>query len=308
MSVFRTLVVVLLLTLILAGAVASGALAQGDGGKIAVTGRITYVNDDGRSQPASGVHVTILDWDYLPIQGPSEVLTEVFTDEDGVFSATNIDNQDYDNSPRRPDRTGQDVFIQVRTESPEVTLFDTATLKPFVWSSKGRTGGFFRDAPDGRRITINLQIQVSDSQLAGMDVYQTMRAGWDFLSEKPELDEPILAQWGASSLDGPYYVPGDRIYYDASAAIFPHTILHHFAHALAWELQGAAGYPIGCFPAQTDHSFDLLTRSTAECAWTEGWAVGFSMIALGDPKYRTADGVIDMEVPDADTPGWDDGD
>lgn len=307
MSVFRTLLIVLLLALVLTGAVASGALAQG-GGTIDVVGRVTYVDDEGVTRPASGVKVTVLDWDYLPAPGPSEVLAEVLTDDDGVFSATNIDNQDYDNSPRRPDRTGQDVFIQVRTESPEVVLFNTASLKPFVWSSKSRPGGFFADAPDGRRITVNLQVQPFESDVMGMSVYQTMRAGWDFLSQKPALAEPIVAQWGTNSLDGPYYVPGDRIYYDASAAIFPHVILHHFAHALAWTIQGDAGYPVGCFPSQKDHTFNLKARGTAGCAWTEGWAIGFSMIVLGDAEYRTADGVIDMEAPDADTPGWDDGD
>ncbi|MFQ5797037.1 MAG: hypothetical protein ACE5JP_18620, partial [Candidatus Bipolaricaulia bacterium] len=310
MSMFRTLAVVVLLALILAGAVASGVLAQGDGGKIAVTGRITYIDHHGLIQPAAGIHVTIRDWDYLPTVGPSEALAETITDEDGVFLVAGIDNVDYDRSPRRPDRTGQDVLIEVRTKSleahPELKLLNTATLQPFVWSSYPED--FFRDVPDGRTISVNLQVQAGDRQLRGMRVFQTMRAGWDFLPEKPGLDEPIVAQWGATSIQGPYYVPGERIYLDASAALFPHVILHHLAHALAWEIQGDAGYPMGCFPAQDDHSFDLKTKSTAECAWVEGWAAGFSLIVLGDPKYRTADGVIDMEVPDADTPGWDDGD
>lgn len=307
MSVFRTTVIVLVLALILAGAVASGALAQEDAATVNVGGQITYIDDDGSIRPAAGVHVTILDWDYEPAPGPREILGEVITDEDGIFSAADIDNEDLDGSPPRP-AGGQDVFVQVRTQSPQVTLFNTASLKPFVWSSKTRVGGFFEDVPDDRNITISFRVPASDPNVTGMDIYATMRAGWNFLSPKPELDEPIVAQWGASSLDGPYYIPGERIYYDASAAIYPHVVLHHLAHALAWGIQGDAGYPSSCFPAPNDHSFDLKSRSTAECAWTEGWAVGFSAIVLGNPAYRTAEGLIDIEVPDADTSGWDDGD
>jgi hypothetical protein len=307
MSVFRTVVIVLLVAFILAGA-GGGALAQGNNGTINVTGRITYIDDEGLIQPAAGVHVTILDWDYLPTEGPGETLAEVITDEGGYFSATDIDNEDIDGSPRRPDHTGQDVLIQVRTQSPEVKLLSTSTLQPFAWSSFGQPGGFFRDVEAGTTVPISLRIQASDRQVQGMAVYQAMRAGWDFLPQKPDLAEPILAQWGANSLDGPYFVPGDRIYYDASAAIFPHVILHQFAHALAWAMQGDAGYPASCFPAQDDHTYDMQSRDTAACAWTEGWADAFAMIVLGDPNYRTADGVTDMEAPDKDTPGWDDGD
>lgn len=310
MFTFRTaLITTLLIMLTLAGGVGSGALAQGDAGTITVTGRITYIDDDGSIRPAAGMHVAIRDWDYLPTEGPSEILAEVITDEDGYFSALNIDNQDYDGSPRNPDRTGQDVFIEIRTQSPAVKLLNTATLKPFVWSSRfGQPGGFFADVESGTTVPINLRVQAGDSQVDGLRIYQALRAGWNFLPEKPALDEPILAQWGANSLDGPYYVPGDRIYYDASAAIFPHVVLHQFAHALAWEIQGEAGYPASCYPAPNDHTFDLRTRSTAECAWAEGWATGFAMLVLGDPNYRTAAGAIDMEAPDADTPGWEDGD
>ncbi|RME47657.1 MAG: hypothetical protein D6791_05300, partial [Chloroflexi bacterium] len=306
MSVFRTVLITLLLALFLAGLAASGAFAQT--GTINVTGQITYIDDEGLIRPAAGVLVYIRDWDYLPTEGPSEILAEVVTDEDGFFSVSNIDNQDYDGTPRRPDRTGQDVLIEVRTESPAVKLLNTATLQPFVWSSFGQPGGFFRNVEDGRTVPINLRVQAADRQGQGMAVYETMRAGWDFLPQKPVLNEPILAQWGANSLDGPYYVPGDRIYYDASAAIFPHVILHQFAHALAWRMQGDAGYPANCYPAQDDHTYDMKTRNTAQCAWAEGWAAGFSMIVLGDPKYRTADGAIDMEAADKDTPGWDEGD
>lgn len=308
MSMFRTILIVLLLAFTLAGAVAGGALAQDEADTITVTGRVTYVDEMGRVQPASGVRVTILDWDYRPTEGPAEVLAEVYTDEDGYFSAAEIDNQDYDGSPRRPDRTGQDVLIEVRTESPAIRLLNVARLKPFVWSSQDQPGGFFPNVESGATVPLNLRIQIGDRQVQGMYVYQAMRAGWDFLPEKPDLEAPILAQWGLNSLEGPYYAPGDRIYYDASAATFPHIILHHLAHALAWELQEDAGYPAGCFPAQDDHTFDLTTESTAECAWTEGGAVGFSMMALDNPNYRTVTGAIDMEVPDADTPDWDDGD
>ncbi|MFQ5594320.1 MAG: Ig-like domain-containing protein [Anaerolineae bacterium] len=308
MSVFRTIVIILLAALVLAGGVASGVLAQNEGDTIDVTGRVTYVDNEGLIQPAAGVRVAIRDWDYLPTEGPSETLAEVITDEDGYFSATDIDNQDIDGSPRRPDRTGQDVLIEVRTMSPPIKLLNTSTLQPFVWSSFGQVGGFFRNVEAGSIVPVNLRVQASDRQVQGMAVYQTMRAGWDYLPQKPALDEPILAQWGANSLDGPYYVPGDRIYYDASAAIFPHVILHQFAHALAWAIQGEAGYPTSCFPAPDDHTFDMKSLSTAECAWTEGWAAGFAMIVLDDPRYRTAEGVTDMEIPDIDTPGWDEGD
>lgn len=309
MSVFRAVLIALLLALTLAGTVASGALAQGDANTITVTGRITYVDEDGTIRPAAGVSVTIRDWDYTPVDGPNETLTEepVITDEDGFFSATNIDNQDIDGSPRRPDNTGQDVLIEIRTESPEIKLLHSATFQPFVWSS-GRPSGAFKNLEAGTTAPIYLRIQASDRQIQGMYVYQTMRAGWDFLSSKPDLDEPILAQWGRNSLAGPYYIPGSRIYYDASAVLYPHVILHQFAHALDWEIQSDAGYPVDCFPAQDDHTFDLTSSDTAECAWAEGWAIWFSTTVLGNPRYRTAEAVIDMEAPDADTPGWDDGD
>ena len=82
-----------------------------------------------------------------------------------------------------------------------------------------------------------------------MQIYQALRAGWEFLPEKPNLSGPLQAQWGMDSSEGSYYMPGDRIYYDGNAVNFPQVILHHFAHALAWELHNDVGYSSDCFPS-----------------------------------------------------------
>jgi hypothetical protein len=308
MSRFRSLVVLSLVAVLVIGLAASSVLAQGEEPPtITITGRVTYGRDD---LPAAGVKISVMDWDFAEFGGfPGEdvELAVAVTDADGYFTATGINNQDEEGQPRRDRNTGQDVFIDVYTESPEIVLLDAARQRPFKWRSKDTPGGFWEDIPDGASRTINFHIEPR-ADVQAMEVYQTMRSGWNLLSPAPTLAEPILAQWGPNSAVGTYFDPGDRIYYDASVATYPHVILHHFAHSLMWHLMGAAGYPVSCFPTVEDHSFDLRGSRSVECAWAEGFAVGFAAIVLDNPGYRTGDGVIDLETPDADTPGWADGD
>lgn len=308
MSRSRGLVVLTLVGLLVIGLAASSALAQeGEPPTIDISGRVTYGRDD---RPAAGVKVSIMDWDFGEFggfEGEDVELAVVYTDEDGYFTAPPINNQDEEGTPRRDRGTGQDVFVDVYTESPDIVLLDAARQRPFKWRSRFAPGGFWQDVPDGGSRTINFHIEPR-ADVQAMEVYETMRSGWNVLSPAPELTEPITAQWGPSSAVGTYFVPGDRIYYDASVVAYPHLILHHFAHALLWHVMGASGYPIGCFPSVEDHSFDLRASRSVECAWAEGFAVGFSTIVLDNPRYRTSSGVMNLEAQDADTAGWADGD
>lgn len=308
MSRFRSLVVLTFVAMLVIGLAASSVLAQGEEPPtIDISGRVTYGRDD---LPAAGVKIVVMDWDFGEFggfEGEDVELAVVYTDADGYFTATGLNNQDEEGTPRRDRNTGQDVFIDVYTESPEIVLLDAARQRPFKWRSIGSPGGFWEDVPDGASRTINFHIEPR-ADVQAMEVYQTMRAGWNLLAPAPELTEPILAQWGANSAVGTYFDPGERIYYDASVATYPHVILHHFAHALMWHIMGTSGYPVSCFPSVEDHAFDLRASRSVECAWAEGFAVGFSTIVLGNPRYRTAGGVIDLEVQDADTAGWADGD
>ena len=98
---------------------------------VTVTGRLTYVDIDGNTQPAASAHVTVLDWDDSVYRG--EPLAETVTDQDGFYTAAGIDNQDYDGGNLDQ---GQDIYIDVRTQSPQVKLLNGNTRQPFVLSSR----------------------------------------------------------------------------------------------------------------------------------------------------------------------------
>lgn len=313
MLVPRSLSVTLVLALTLVGVATAAPHPQPGPDTITVTGQVRYVDRDGITRPAAGVRVRIRDYDYdLPGrgEGPNEVLAEVQTDASGFFTAGDIDNRDFDGSPPRYDGTGQDVLVELLTDSDEIRLLNTRTFDPFIWSSitlLGRDAGIHRNVTSGSTENFDLLIQAGDPNVRGMNVYQILRRGWEFLPTKPALGAPIVAQWGVGSSEGDYYAPDDRIYLTDAAELYPHVILHHLAHALGWTLFGNNGYPVSCF-GLGPHRMELPTTYDPVCAWAEGWAIGFAMAVLGDPGYRTALLHLDLEVPDATTPGWASGD
>jgi len=309
----RTFCVTLILALTLVGVATGAPHPQTEPDTITVTGQVRYVDRNGITRPAVGVLVRIRDYDYdMPgrSEGPNEVLATVFTDNEGFFVATGIDNRDRDGSPPRYDGTGQDVLVELLTDSAEIRLLNTRTFDPFIWSSitlLGRQAGIHRDVTPGPPENFDLLIQAGDPDVRGMSVYQTLRRGWEFLPTKPELGSPIVAQWGVGSSEGDYYVPDDRIYLSDAAELYPHVILHHLAHALGWRLFGNDGYSVSCFGMGV-HQMELPATYDRRCAWVEGWAIGFSMAVLDNPGYRTPLMSLDLEAPDATTPGWASGD
>lgn len=313
MPVTRTLIATLMLATILVGVATAARHPQAEDDTITVSGQVRFVDRNGVVRPAAGVKVLIRDYDYhMPGRGEGahEILAEVLTDEDGFFVSPPIDNRDLDGSPPGYDGTGQDVLTELLTDSPGIRLENTRNFNPFIWSSinlLGMQAGIRRDVSPGDPVNFDLLIQAGDPDARGMSVYQVLRAGWDFLPTKPGLSAPIVAQWGVGSSEGDYYVPGDRIYLTDAAELYPHAILHHLAHALAWEILGDDGYPVSCFGVG-EHQIDLPATYDAPCAWAEGWAAGFAMMVLDNPGYRTLLINMDLEAPDATTPGWGEGD
>lgn len=111
--------------------------------------------------------------------------------------------------------------------------------------------------------------------------------------------------WSSTSTDGTYYQPATNDVHlaaaDPDSAI---TVVHEVGHGVMDETYNDS------MPSTPNCNPHFITgASSAGCAWVEGWAEWFPASVYNDPFFRWPDGgSLNLETPNASTPGWDDGD
>jgi hypothetical protein len=143
------------------------------------------------------------------------------------------------------------------------------------------------------------------SVLIANDLYRTHR----FLNEHavsrgmggyPGL---VLVQWQPDSTDGTYYSLGDGLVHLAGAdAQSRDTVVHETNHRFMHLMYST--WP----PSDCPSPHFINGSSGPGCAWSEGYTYAVVAGVDGNPIYTWPSGAsIDLETPDCNTPGFDDG-
>ncbi len=308
---FRTLLTVMVLMAVLAGGAVTHAgspALQPEIPTISVSGVIEF--DTGSAHvPAEGIRVELRDDDPL-ILGPGELIAATLTDEFGRYSFEEIDNRDFNGSPRRWDGTGLDVRLLVLTDNDHVAVQAYPGGNAYRWASDApqllSARGFYEDVPDGERVTFP-KILFKD----GIPNFQAVRAfvalndGWSFVVNEMALPDPgrTVAEWPTLTASEQGYDPEEQsIVLTTGDADSPDAVIHLQAHAFMDNLLRDLG---GAYPAECVSEEPIDVETTQTCAWVHGWGVFFAAAAQNDPIYRTASQALSLESPLVDL---DDGD
>lgn len=198
---------------------------------------------------------------------------------------------------------GQDVFVKWiadsgnwRVQSPENKVYSYNS--PVVQDLRNGTTHDY-----GRRFMApRAEQRVAYTYEALRQTYTFVANGicWDWY----DACRPVVVVWGPDTTNGSFYRRNeDKVYLEADAPDYPHVVIHEAGHSIMDDIF-QDNYPSGanCNP----HT--IKKKSSAGCAWTEGWAEWLPAAVLRDPVWKAQGWSVDLENHSASSAGWDDGD
>ncbi len=243
-----------------------------------------------------------------------DLLRTATTNADGDFVFSPVTNWDYDNDN---DLGPLDLYIVwntgVNDGDPGNSTFTRTTVdfgdSVYEWNSNT-----YPNVLDGDR-EINGQIQDGDPWERAMWIFQTMRWGWERVFYETFDDPgPSIARWEYAEecfqiiiniCDSSFFYPHEPlngIFINDSSASYPDVVLHELGHHYMYNATDIYWFDLIDDYDCLEHN--IYTEETRECAYTEGWATFFALVA--DPfqdQYVTFPSVqYDMENHNAPNP------
>ncbi len=259
-----------------APAAASGkpALTAGPG-QACATGRWVYVDEKGVTRPSRMFGVEIWDADT---GSEDDLLATGLTDSQGNYWVC-FGTAD-------ADEPGDTVDVWVRFTSAN----DLARV-----SSNDRPGGYafpFKagkadNVQDGTKVDFGTLQPAGDFDMRVPRAFEAAMAVWYRLPTLCwDADDAVCRQvtlyWYPGSQYTYYSPSSDSVYLSSLAPDVPFVVAHEVGHALMDDVYEDR-YPAtpGCDP------HDPNTRSSAGCAWVEGWADWLAATVVGEPVFRS---------------------
>ncbi|MEV8536368.1 hypothetical protein [Streptomyces sp. NPDC051211] len=263
-------------------------------GTACATGSWNYVDHGGVTRVSANARVAVYDDDA---RGADDLLVTGVTGADGGFTLC-FGNADEEGG-------GQDVYVQFATENQHWVIRNGKSRQPYRFASPVRA-----NVPTGSNTGIGAFQPADAALMRGVEAFDTVNTGWDWKpgscwDARDTTCRRGLVNWAPDSTDGTYYsLQGNAVHLAAEDPDAPVLVLHEFGHAMMDDVYEDA------FPSSPNCSPHYITKtSSAGCAWTEGFASWFGVVALGDPTFRWPGGrTQDLEGPTWGTSGWDNGD
>lgn len=249
------------------------------------TGGWFYVDNVGATRPS--INATV------EVRSGSTLLATGITSFNGSYSVcfSNI-------------AAGRNVFVRFIMKNTIWRLRVTGTNNDYIFS----TGTLF--AANGANVNFG-NLQPGDAaSMRGLHAFDAANDAWNF---KPGTCWATLhttcrqlnINWSNTSTDGTFYSPsGNDVHLAAADPDSATTVVHEVGHGVMDETYNDS---MPSSPNCNPHT--IQGASSAGCAWVEGWAEWFPASVYNDPFFRWPDGgSLNLETPNASTPGWDDGD
>ncbi|WP_455351775.1 hypothetical protein [Streptomyces sp. SYSU K217416] len=235
------------------------------------TGSWNYIEHTGYTRVSANAGVRVFDADT---DGPDELLASGVTDEAGRFTLC-FDNRD------AGDRT-QDVYVQFSTENEQWKIQSKKTRQAYHFATATKT-----NVKTGTIADFGSRQPAAPELMRGIQAYDSLNSAWNFVpgtcwdARDTDCRQGVI-NWEPDSTSCCWYeLDKNEAFLAAATPDTAIATLHEFGHALMDDIYEDA------FPSSPNCSPHYITRkSSAGCAWTEGWPTFFAGTVLGDPVFR----------------------
>lgn len=250
-----------------------------------VTGGWFYVDNLGNTRPS--VNAQVEAW-----QGGTQLAIGI-TGWDGRYSVC------FSNTA-----AGRNVFVRFAMKNSIWRLRVTGTNNDYLFDSGAQFVG------NGATVDYGGLQPADNTVMRGLHAFDAANDAWAWhpgtcWATNHATCRQMNINWSNTSTDGTFYNTGTNdVHLAAADPDSPILVVHEVGHGVMDETYNDA------FPSAPNCNPHFIERaSSAGCAWTEGWAEWFPASVYNDPFFRWPDGgSLNLETPNASTPGWDDGD
>lgn len=254
-------------------------------GQVTAQGTFFYTERNGNAAPVRFAKVYLYDQDP---GGTDDLLATTTTDANGLFQFPASTNWDDDDLDPDPNNRRLDLYIIWETDandSPSAHRRVTnASGWGYQWSSERRT-----NVSDGNADFFNYGVGGINQE--AMWIFQDLRRAWEYVrnNTNPQTDPgSVTARWETGRNDltpcgGSCFYAGPGVPYIFIAhnnRLSSDTVIHEAGHHYMYNTTGWwLWWDIPCY------GHNLFGQEDTNCAWSEGWADFFPLVANGDPCY-----------------------